>query len=179
MVAADWRPALRVRAGPTGDYGSPIGSYRIAAKICAPTKIGDIGQSRSPRRERGRAVTGLARSEGAAAKPRSQSGGPDGSRRAAQERRQPFAKRRDNGATKSEGLASVAQNCDYVIHTAARAGENELPTASPTNHPKCRRDRAKSGSQEKRVIPIAASSSPQHDVPWWPSASQCTPPGVG
>ena len=29
---------------------------------------------------------------------------------------QPFAKRRDNGATKSGGLASVAQNRDYVIH---------------------------------------------------------------
>ena len=50
-------------------------------------------------------------------------------------RRQPFAKRRDNGATKSGGLASVAQNRDYVVHTAVRAEENERPTASPTNRP--------------------------------------------
>ena len=50
-------------------------------------------------------------------------------------RHQPFAKRRDNGATKSEGLASVAQNRDYVVHTLVRAEKNEPPTVSPTNHP--------------------------------------------
>ncbi len=176
VVATDWRPALRVGAGATNSHGGRTRSRRIAAEICGPKKIVEIDRCRSPRRECGRAVTGLARSEGAAAQPRSQSGGPDGSRRAAQERDQPFARRRDNGATKSEGLATMAQNRDYVVHTAARSGENEPPIPSPTNRPMCRRDTAKGGSQGKRRTPIAGPSSPQPGVLWWPSASQCTPP---
>ena len=84
VVATDWRPALRVGAGATNSHGGRTRSRRIAAEICGPKKIVEIDRCRSPRRECGRAVTGLARSEGAAAQPRSQSGGPDGSRRAAQ-----------------------------------------------------------------------------------------------
>ena len=43
-----------------------------------------------------------------AAQPQARSGAPDGPRRAALSAHQPFARRRDNGATASEGLASVA-----------------------------------------------------------------------